>query len=90
MRKVIFLFFLFTSNILFAQDYFVYVAAESDDVVSLIKFDGKKAFNVSSLEFNKTGNSSDIDFAILSANALMDGKSIQVLLNQNIDKTLNC
>jgi len=52
-----------------------------------IKFDGKKAFNVSSLEFNKTGNSSDIDFAILSANALMDGKSIQVLLNQNIDKT---
>ena len=52
-----------------------------------IKFDGKKAFNISSLEFNKTGNSSDIDFAILSANALMDGKSIQVLLNQNIDKT---
>ena len=52
-----------------------------------IKFDGKKAFNVSSLEFNKTGNSSDIDFAILSANALTDGKSIQVLLNQNIDKT---
>ena len=52
-----------------------------------IKFDGKKAFNVSSLEFNKTGNSSDIDFAILSATALMDGKSIQVLLNQNIDKT---
>ena len=52
-----------------------------------IKFNGKKAFNVSSLEFNKTGNSSDIDFAILSANALMDGKSIQVLLNQNIDKT---
>ena len=52
-----------------------------------IKFNGKKAFNVSSLEFNKTVNSSDIDFAILSANALMDGKSIQVLLNQNIDKT---
>lgn len=52
-----------------------------------IKFDGKKAFNVSSLEFNKTGNSSDIDFAVLSATALMDGKSIQVLLNQNIDKT---
>ena len=52
-----------------------------------IKFDGKKAFNVSSLEFNKTGNSSDIDFTVLSATALMDGKSIQVLLNQNIDKT---
>ena len=44
MRKVIFLFFLFTtSNIIFAQDYYVYVAAESDDVVSLIKFDGKNA-----------------------------------------------
>lgn len=43
MRKVIFLFFLFSSNILFAQDYYVYVAAESDDLVSLIKFDGKNA-----------------------------------------------
>ena len=54
-----------------------------------IKFSGKKAFNISSLEFNKTGNSNDIDFTILNATALMDGKSIQVLLNQNIDKTLN-
>ena len=50
MRKVIFLFFLFTSNILFAQDYFVYVAAESDDVVSLIKFDGKNAQEIEEIE----------------------------------------
>ncbi len=50
MRKVIFLFFLFTSNILFAQDYYVYVAAESDDIVSLIKFDGKNTQELEEIE----------------------------------------
>ena len=50
MRKVIFLFFLFTSNMIFAQDYYVYVAAESDDVVSLIKFDGKNAQEIEEIE----------------------------------------
>ena len=41
MRGIIILVFLFTPVILFSQEYYVYVAAESDDVVSLIKFDGK-------------------------------------------------
>jgi len=42
MRKYFFLFFvLLNYNVLLSQTYYVYVAAESDDVVSLIKFDGK-------------------------------------------------
>ena len=50
MRKLIFLFFIFISTISFAQDYYVYVAAESDDLVSLIKFDGKNAEELEKIE----------------------------------------
>ena len=35
-------FFLFTINSLLAQNYYLYVASESDDTVSLLKFDGNK------------------------------------------------
>ena len=44
--RFLFLFFWFYSNLIFSQDYYVYVAAESDDEVSLIKFDGKKAIEL--------------------------------------------
>ena len=41
--KIIFSFFLlFTINRLVAQNYYLYVASESDDTVSLLKFDGNK------------------------------------------------
>jgi|TARA_B110000881_G_C18568317_1_gene514062 DNA-binding beta-propeller fold protein YncE len=42
------LFLLIHSTSLYAQEYYVYVTAESDDEVSIIKFDGEKA-----LEFKK-------------------------------------
>ena len=32
----------FTTNFLVAQNYYLYVASESDDTVSLLKFDGKE------------------------------------------------
>ena len=32
----------FVSNILISQNYYLYVASESDDTVSLLKFDGIK------------------------------------------------
>ena len=39
--KLLYLFFsLLTINILSAQNYYLYVASESDDTVSLLKFDG--------------------------------------------------
>ena len=41
MKRLI-LFFAFTT-FGFSQNYYLYVAAESDDTVSLIKFDGKSA-----------------------------------------------
>ena len=43
--KKIFLFFslIFFSKITVANDYYIYVCAESEDEVALIKFDGKKA-----------------------------------------------
>ena len=50
MRNIIILVFLFTPVILFSQEYYVYVAAESDDVVSLIKFDGKNAQEIEEIE----------------------------------------
>ena len=50
MRGIIILVFLFTPVILFSQEYYVYVAAESDDVVSLIKFDGKVSEEVTRIE----------------------------------------
>ena len=41
MKRLI-LFFAFTT-FGFSQNYYLYVAAESDDTVSLIKFDGKRS-----------------------------------------------
>ena len=45
MRKILFL-LLLTSTFTFSQQYFFYVAAESDDTVSLINFDGETATEV--------------------------------------------
>jgi len=47
--RLLFLFFCFYNNLIFSQDYYVYVAAESDDQVSLIKFDGEKAIELKKL-----------------------------------------
>ena len=44
--KNIFFITLLSFNFCIAQDYYFYVAAESDDTVSLIKFDGEKATEV--------------------------------------------
>ena len=41
MKKLFFIFLIIFGNDLFSQNYYVYVAAESDDAVSLIKFDGE-------------------------------------------------
>ena len=41
-KKLITLLFIFSFSYLIAQDYYLYVASESDDSVSLLKFDGKK------------------------------------------------
>lgn len=43
MRLLIALFFIAFCNLAVAQEYYVYVTAESEDEVSLIKFDGEKA-----------------------------------------------
>ncbi len=44
MKKIFLVFsIIFLSNIILANDYYVYVCAESEDEVALIKFDGKKA-----------------------------------------------
>ena len=65
--RFLFLFFWFYSNLIFSQDYYVYVAAESDDEVSLIKFDGKKAielkkFSVGVWPAENEGHHADIGF----------------------------
>ena len=41
MKNLFFIFLIIFGNDLFSQNYYVYVAAESDDAVSLIKFDGE-------------------------------------------------
>ena len=41
-KKLPAVFLLFTINSLLAQNYYLYVASESDDTVSLLKFDGNK------------------------------------------------
>lgn len=43
MRGLLFILFISFSSISVAQNYYVYVTAESEDEVSLIKFDGKEA-----------------------------------------------
>ena len=47
------MFFCFYNNLIFSQDYYVYVAAESDDQVSLIKFDGEKAIELKKINVGK-------------------------------------
>ena len=43
-KKIFFVFALISfSNAMSANDYYVYVCAESEDEVALIKFDGKRA-----------------------------------------------
>ena len=46
------LLFLFTSNYLFSSsdNYYLYVASESDDVVSLLRFDGKEIKEVQRID----------------------------------------
>ena len=44
MKKLIF--FLFLSSLSFSQEYYIYIASESDDTVSLIKFDGKNTTEI--------------------------------------------
>ena len=42
MKRIYLILFLLIFNIGFSQEYYVYVAAESDDQVSVLKFDGKE------------------------------------------------
>jgi len=42
-KKIVIIILLFLPLVSFAQDYYVYVASESEDTVSLIKFDGNEA-----------------------------------------------
>ena len=42
MKRLYLILFLLIINIGFSQEYYVYVAAESDDQVSVLKFDGKE------------------------------------------------
>ena len=42
MTRLYLILFLLIFNIGFSQEYYVYVAAESDDQVSVLKFDGKE------------------------------------------------
>ena len=52
--KIIFSFFLLlTINGLVAQNYYLYVASESDDTVSLLKFDGNKINEERRIELKK-------------------------------------
>ena len=50
MRGILVLFILLSANTLISKDYYVYVAAESDDMVSLLKFDGKELIEVERFE----------------------------------------
>ena len=50
MRGILVLFILLSANTLISKDYYVYVAAESDDMVSLLKFDGKDLIEVERFE----------------------------------------
>ena len=44
MKKILIFISLVFNNFLLSQDYYVYVTAESEDEVSLIKFDGEDAY----------------------------------------------
>ena len=50
MRGILVLFILLSFNTLLSKDYYIYVAAESDDMVSLLKFDGKELVEVQRFE----------------------------------------
>ena len=49
MKKLIVLICLLTASTLSAQNYYVYVTAESEDEVSVVKFDGKKAETIKNI-----------------------------------------
>lgn len=49
MKKLIVLICLLAASSLSAQDYYVYVTAESEDEVSVVKFDGKKAETIKNI-----------------------------------------
>ena len=49
MKKLIVLFCLLAASSLTAQNYYIYVTAESEDEVSVVKFDGKKAETVKNI-----------------------------------------
>ena len=48
-KKIVIIILLFLPIVSFAQDYYVYVASESEDTVSLIKFDGNEAVEAEDL-----------------------------------------
>ena len=49
MKKLIVLFCLLAASSLSAQNYYIYVTAESEDEVSVVKFDGKKAETIKNI-----------------------------------------
>ena len=49
MKKLIVLICLLAASSLSAQDYYIYVTAESEDEVSVVKFDGKKAETIKNI-----------------------------------------
>ncbi len=48
-------------------------------------FDDNKAFNISSIEFTRTGNIEDLGFNAVNGNTGVDEKSVEIALNQVIN-----
>lgn len=65
----------------FVNQFVENVYLEQGEHVLKVKVDSNSSFNMSSVEFLKSNNSSD-DFKALSANTNDDEKSIEVILNQ--------
>ena len=52
-----------------------------------IHFDSETPFNISSLQFTKTGEASSVDFVALNGNTDADEKSISISLNHSVDSS---
>lgn len=65
----------------FVNQFVENIYLEQGTHVLKVKVNSSASFNMSSIEFMKSTNSSD-DFKVLSANTIDDEKSIQVILNQ--------
>ncbi|PLX14498.1 MAG: glycosyl hydrolase, partial [Marinilabiliales bacterium] len=59
------------------------VLEEGEHIITLW-FDDNKAFNISSIEFTKTGEVEDVLFLALNGNTGDDEKSVEIALNKNI------